>query len=305
MDIDANDLFLFARIMECGSFSRASERTGLPKSTISRRISALESRLGERLLLRTTRALTLTEFGRGLLDHAEQVARQVDSASAFAQHRQAEPSGRLRISMPSDFATIVLGDLLARFTANFPAIVLELDLSPRRVDLIGENFDLAIRIGDLPDDASLAAKRMVSLTIGLYASPGYTVIRGLPDSPQDLLQHDALCLPGPGGTAVAWVLTRGEASWEGLPRTRVTANSPELLCLLARKGAGITAISDGFAAPFVRQGELVRLLPEWSQAKVDVWAVFPAGRRLMPAKTRVFLDALESAFASDFPTSRG
>src|SRR6185369_1832103 len=149
MNLDANDLLLFARVADTGSFSRAAERTGLPKSTVSRRIAALEKRLGERLLQRSTRKLAITEFGHGVLDHARALAAEVDGAQALAQHRQAKPSGRLRVSMPGDFASVALPHMLADFVAAYPSIQLELDLSPRRVDLIGENFDLAVRMGEL------------------------------------------------------------------------------------------------------------------------------------------------------------
>lgn len=296
MDIKANDLLLFARIVDSGSFSRAALRVGLPKSTVSRRISSLEERLGERLLQRTTRKLVLTEFGSSLLDHARQIVEEVEAAGALVQHRQAEPGGRLRISMPSDFANLVLGEMLSEFMARYPNISLELDLSPRRVDVLGENFDLAIRMGDLPDDASLAARRIALITVGLYASPAYTARRGLPDNPDGLMQHDALCLLSRTGGATAWTLIRGKARWEQVPPARTIANSPELLVRLARTGSGIAAVSDQFAAPYVRSGELVRLLPEWSLPSVAGWAVFP-GRRLMPAKTRVFLDLLTATLA--------
>ena len=160
MDIEPNDLRLCARVADEGSFTRAAERLGLPKSTVSRRMAALEAHLGERLLLRTTRKLAVTDFGHSVLEHAHQVVAEVEATTQLAQNRQVEPSGRLRVSMPGDFATVVMGALLADFIAKYPAIALEVDLSPRRVDLIGENFDVAIRMGDLPDDASLAARRL-------------------------------------------------------------------------------------------------------------------------------------------------
>lgn len=298
MDLEPNDLLLFARVVDEGSFSRAAERVGLPKSTVSRRVAALEAQLGERLLLRTTRKLTITDFGHSVLEHAHQVAAEVEAAASLAQHRQAEPSGRLRISMPSDFANVVLGDLLAEFIAKYPAISLEVDLSPRRVDLIGENFDLAIRMGDLPDDASLAARRLAVLSAGLYASPAYLERRGMPPEPEALMEHDALRLLTRAGTPAPWVLRRGEQRWEGVPPGRATANSPELLFRLALSGAGIALVADHFVAPYVRNGELVLVLPEWSLEPATAWAVFP-GRRLMPARTRVLLDALQEAFSAD------
>ena len=150
--------------------------------------------MGERLLLRTTRKFAVTDFGQSVLDHARQVAVEVEAAASLAQHRQVEPSGRLRVSMPSDFASLVLGTLLAEFIEKYPAIALEVDLSPRRVDLIGENFDVALRMGELPDDASLAARRLAVFSHSLFASPAYLERRGVPTEPEALMEHDALRL---------------------------------------------------------------------------------------------------------------
>ena len=171
--IDPNDLLIFARVVDEGSFTAAADRLGLPKSTVSRRLSQLEERLGERLLLRTTRRLSITEFGSALLEHARQVDTEVEAVAALAESRQARPSGRLRVSMPNDFANLLLTDMLAAFSALHPAVTLELDLSPRRVDLLGENFDVAIRMGELPDDTLLAARRNRSLS-GVLCPPAPT-----------------------------------------------------------------------------------------------------------------------------------
>lgn len=295
MNLEPNDLLLFARVVDEGSFSRAAERSGQPKSTVSRRIAALEGQLGERLLLRTTRKLTVTDFGHSVLEHANQVMAEVEAAAALAQQRQAQPSGRLRLSMPGDLAN-ALAHVLAEFTARYAAITLELDLSPRRVDLIGENFDLALRMGDLPDDASLAARRLAVFSIGLYAAPGYLQRHRVPQEPEALMEHDTLRRLARNGEPMRWVLNRGEARWEGLPPGRATANSPELLMRMARDGAGITAAEHHFAEPYVRSGELEPVLEEWSLPPAAAWAVFP-GRRLMPARTRVFIDTLQAEFA--------
>ena len=296
MNLEPNDLLLFARVVDEGSFSRAAERAGQPKSTVSRRIAHLEAQLGERLLLRTTRKQTVTDFGRSVLEHAHQVLAEVDAAAALAQQRQVQPSGRLRVSMPADFANGVLGQALADFIARHPAISLELDLSPRRVDLIGENFDVALRMGDLPDDASLAARRVAVFATGLYASPAYLQSHGEPQEPEALMEHQALRLLALNGEPVPWTLTRGDTQWQGIPHGRATANSPELLMRLARHGAGITAVAHHFAEPYLRNGELEPVLAEWSLPSAPAWAVFP-GRRLMPARTRAFLDSLEAEFA--------
>jgi len=312
MTPDADDLLLFARVAESGSFSRAAERVQLPKSTVSRRIAALEKRLGERLLQRTTRKLVITEFGQGVLDHARAMSEEVDAALAFALSRQARPSGRLRVSMPGDFASTALEKPLADFIRDYPEVSLELDLSPRRVDLIGENFDLAIRMGALPDDAQLAARRLAMFTTGLYAAPSLLREHGEPLAPEALRTMPALMLLSRAGDPVPWQLSLREATTADAPRAptaktrraageiathtlvpsqHVRANSPDVLIRLARSGAGVVAVADFFAEPYLARGELQRILPDWCLPDADCWAVFP-GRRLMPAKTRAFVDML-------------
>ncbi len=294
--IDPNDLLIFARVAELGSFSRAADRLGLPKSTVSRHIAGLETQLGERLLQRTTRRQQLTEFGQQLLEHARQVALEVEAVALLREQRQAAPSGRLRVSMPSDFANLFLGDMLAAFVALHPAITLELDLSPRRVDLLAEGIDVAVRIGSLPDDAWLAARRLTVFSNGLYAAPDYLAERGEPAHPDELLRHQAVRLLGGQGEPLPWTLRHGDQVWEGLPPGRVNANSPELLLRLARAGGGIAAVPDLFAQPMLQRGLLRRVLPDWCLPPHPAWAVFP-GRKLMPARTRVFIDMLQAALA--------
>ena len=296
MDLQANDLLLFARVADEGSLSKAAQRLGLPKSTVSRRLSALETRLGERLLLRTTRKLTVTDFGTAVLEHARHVAEDVAAAASLAHNRQAQPSGRLRVTMPSDLGNMLLAPLLADFALQYPAISLEIDFSARFVDLIGENFDLAIRMGPLRDDTSLAARRIAVFSTSLFASPTYLARRGAPSEPEALMAHEALLVLSRGAEPMPWVLHRGSAQWQGLPPPRVIANSPEMLMRLALRGAGITLVHDHFALPYVERGELAPVLPEWHFAPVPAWAVFP-GRRLMPARTRVFIDALAAQFS--------
>jgi DNA-binding transcriptional LysR family regulator len=296
--LDANDLLLFARVMEAGSFSAAAERAGLPKSTVSRRIAALEAQLGERLLTRSTRRLLITEFGAGILEHARRLQEETEAASAFAQHRQSAVRGRLRVSMPADFGDWLLAPLFLQFAANYPEVKLELDLSPRRVDIIGEQFDLALRVAArLPDDATLVAKPLFDLTSGLYASPAYLQRFGTPQHPDELIAHTALQIIGSNGEAARWRLTRGKESWEDLPAGPLAANSVSLMRTLASHGLGIAGLSERFVADAVTQGLLVRVLPDWQLPSMTVWAVMP-GRRLIPTRTRVFLTALEKALSS-------
>jgi DNA-binding transcriptional LysR family regulator len=332
MSPDADDLLLFARVAESGSFSRAAERVQLPKSTVSRRIAALEKRLGERLLQRTTRKLVITDFGQGVLDHARALSEEVDAALAFALSRQARPSGRLRVSMPGDFASTALEQPLADFIRDFPDVALELDLSPRRVDLIGENFDLAIRMGALPDDTQLAARRLAVFTTGLYAAPSLLREHGEPLTPDALRTMPALMLLSRSGDAIAWEMSGLDSARHGkspaaaagsgsapetgataparprrgateppvhtiVPHQHVRANSPDVLIRLARSGAGVVAVADFFAEPYLARGELKRILPDWCLPDAECWAVFP-GRRLMPAKTRAFIDMLSKSMSA-------
>ena len=150
-------------------------------------------------------------------------------------------------------------------------------------------------MGDLRDDASLAARRLAVFTGSLYAAPAYLARRGTPSEPEALMEHDALRILGRTGDPMPWVLTRGDERWEGIPPGRATANSPELLMRMALAGAGITVVNDHFALAYLQRGELVQVLPDWRAPPVSAWAVFP-GRRLMPARTRVFLDALAAQF---------
>lgn len=297
MQLDPNDLLWFARVVAEGSFSRAADKLGIPKSTLSRRISALETILGERLLLRTTRKLVVTDFGQSVLAHAQQVTSEVEATLALTQQRQVQPSGRLRVSMPADLANDTMTSMIVRYLRQYPAVTLELDLSPRRVDLIGENFDLAVRIGNLPDDASLAARRLAVFSAALYASTSYLQSHGLPQEPEQLMEHHSLCLFGRNGEAALWHLINGEQSWQGHPPALTTANSPEVLKRLALEGMGIAMLPPQYALCEVHKGSLIRILPDWQSPDFTAWAVFP-GRRLMPSRTRLFIDALVEEFAS-------
>ncbi|WP_245546657.1 LysR family transcriptional regulator [Leeia oryzae] len=295
--IDPNDLLIFARVAELGSFSRAADKLHLPKSTVSRRLQVLEERLGEKLLLRTTRRQSLTELGLQLLEHARQVVAEVEAVAALSERRQSTPSGRLRVSMPSDFANLLLADALAAFIALYPGIQLDLDLSPRRVDLLGEGFDVVVRLGKLPDDSLLVARKLVDFSAGLYASPAYLAEHGDPLHPDDLARHQAVRMMQGNGEPATWTLIQGEQRWQGIPPGRASANSPELLIRLACAGAGIAAVPDYFADIEVRRGALRRILPAWCLPSHTAWAVFPE-RKLMPVKTRVFIDMLQASLST-------
>lgn len=293
--LEPNDLLLFARVVQEGSFSRAAQRLELPQSTVSRRIAGLEAQLGERLFLRSSRKLTVTQLGEALLDHARQVVDGVNAATELADNRQLKPSGRLRVTAPPNLP--LLAPFFSEFLAAYPSITLEIDLSIRVVDIIAEGYDVALRYGKLRDDATLAARLITELHAGVYAAPAYLNGHGTPQEPQELLAHQAVNAFSRSGEPLPWVLVRGETRWEGLPPGRATVNSPELMHRMAIDGVGITLAENRRVEQYVKAGQLVRVLPEWSLPRTPLWAVFP-GRKLMPARTRVFIDALAAKFGA-------
>jgi DNA-binding transcriptional LysR family regulator len=291
-NISADDMILFAAIADQESLIRAAEQLGMPKATVSRRLTNLEELLGQRLLLRTTRSLTLTEFGQEFLDHCRRVAEEVATSQDFVRSQDVQPHGRLRISMPEDYARHNLSRALATFIEAYPEIQLDLDLSSRLVDLIGERFDLAIRMGTLENDSTLVARKIDEQHLGLYASPIYLSLHPAPKHPYELMQHTAVRMNSDRGQPIPWKLSRGKSNWEGVPPGRLALNSIGVIQKLVLDGAGIGAFPDRFAQEDVGLKQLVRVLPEWCLPSIPAWAVMPM-RRYLPAKTRAFLDHLE------------
>ncbi len=290
--ISADDFILFAAIVEQESLVRAAVQLGMPKATVSRRLTNLEATLGQRLLLRTTRRLTLTDFGLEFLDHCRRVAEEAAAAQAFARSQEIVPRGRLRVSMPADYARLYCSRAIATFIETYPEVKLDLDLTSRRVDLIGERFDLAIRMGALENEANLVARRIHEQGFGLYASPIYLALHPAPNSPEDLEHHAAVRLLSARGFALPWKLMCGEELWEKVPPGRLTLNSPDVIQQLLLDGAGIGALPDRFALDDVRNKRLLRILPQWRLPAVPAWAVMPM-HRFLPSKTRVFIAHLE------------
>lgn len=290
----ANDLILFAHIVDAGSFTRASDLTGLPKSTLSRRLSDLENDFGERLMQRSTRRLVLTEFGERMLEHAHRLMDESEEATALALHRQTAPQGTLRVSFPPEFHELSLDQVVAEFVRRYPDVRLELDLSSRRVDIVAERFDVAVRAATrLPDDSALVARQIIVMYNGLYASPDYIKKHGRPGHPADLLQHHGLALVGSGGDQQPWILTHDGQRWEGLPFQVLAANSMGLQQALCAQGLGILGLSNRFAAALVDEGRIERILPDWDLPPTTVWCVTP-GRKLLPQRSMAFIDVLKA-----------
>jgi len=283
-----NDMALFVEVAKARSFRRAAEAAGVPNSTLSRRISALEQAIGLRLLNRTTRKIELTEAGQLYFERSMRIVEEARLAHEQLGAMVAQPTGVLRVSLPVDFAAIYLTPLLAEFARRYPGISFELDLTPRRVDLVAEPFDVAIRMGEL-SDSGLIARQLARVPRYLYASPGYLKQAGEPREPADLSQHQCLSMPRAG----AWTLQSRTKTIDVAAAGRFTLNSVGMICRLAVQDQGIALLSEAIAADDVARGQLRRVLPKWQASPISVYAI--TATRLLPAKTQRFIEFLQAS----------
>jgi DNA-binding transcriptional LysR family regulator len=284
-----NDMALFVEVVKAMSFRRAADAIGVPNSTLSRRVSALEKAIGLRLLHRTTRKLELTEAGQIYFERCKRIVDEAKLAHEQLGELLSQPSGVLRASLPVDFATTYLAPLIAEFARRYPGISFEFDLTPRRVDLVTEPFDVAIRMGESQDSA-LIARLLASLRTHLYASPGYLERAGEPAQPSDLASHE--CLGFRAAKSMVWRLSRadGAAAVDVEAGGRFQLNSVGMMRRLATLDMGIVVLADAMAADDVATGRLRQMLPNWLGPPVPVYAVTET--RLLPAKTQRFIEFL-------------
>jgi len=282
-----SEMALFVEVANAMSFSKAAAKLAMPQSTLSRRISALERALGVPLLHRTTRKIELTESGRFYLQRALPLVEEARLVHAELHGQYALPGGVLRLSLPVNFAYEFLAPLLPQFAAQFPDIELEMDVTPRRADLIGEPFDLVVRAGELPD-SGLVAHLLMRVPRGLYAAPGYLAAQGAPQTLAELATHR--CLPFQGVTP--WRLFAGETAAEVGVSGAYRANSLGLLQRLAVAGMGIALLPEIAVRGDVAAARLQNVLPDWQASAVPVYAL--TASRLLPAKSRCFIDFLKA-----------
>lgn len=286
-----NDMALFVEVVKAKSFRRAGEAIGMPIATVSRRISGLEKAIGLRLLHRTTRRIEMTEAGQLYYERCRRIVDEARLAHQQLGDLLEHPSGVLRISLPVDFATIFVAPHLGAFAQRYPDIRFELDLTPRRVDLVAEPYDLAIRMGDLPD-SSLVARKLADLPRYLYASPAYLAAAGEPRHPAELAQH--ACLPMLR-QPLRWRLQGDAGTVDTVVNGRFHVNSVGMMQRLAVQGMGIALVSPTIVAGDVAAGALRRILPAWRGSDVPVYAVTET--RLLPAKTQRFIEFLAALLA--------
>ncbi|KHN55164.1 LysR family transcriptional regulator [Dickeya fangzhongdai] len=282
-----NDMALFVDVVKAMSFRRASEATGVPTSTLSRRISTLEKQIGLRLLHRTTRRIELTESGQIYYERCRRIVEEAQLAHEQLGEILAQPSGVLRASLPVDFAITYMAPLMVEFAAQYPGITFEFDLTPRRVDLVAEPFDVAIRIGE-QKDSNLIARQLASLPAYLYASPRYLAASGEPSHPYALGRHECLGFPKSGLWNLNHPATAENA--EVAVSGRFVLNNVGMIRRLAVFGQGIVLLPEEVVAEDVAMGQLRRILPQWQGAPVSVYALTET--RLLPAKTQRFIEFL-------------
>lgn len=287
--LDLNALRTFLAVVEHRGFRGAAQHLGQPKSTVSRRVSDLEAALGQQLLRRTTRTVTLTDVGEAFARQVSPALGSLEDAVKVLQQTTDTPRGVLRVTAPQTFAEQFLGDFVARFSRQYPEVRITLDLNDRFVDLIAEGFDVALRAGALPD-SSLRARLLAISPTHCFASPAYLKRRGTPKSPADLAQHDVLAY-GTDEALAKWPFeVRGRKKLVPL-RPLVTVNSFLLLRKLAEEGLGITRLPAGILATETTRGPLVPVLEEFVVPPTPMHAVYPPGKHLSP-RVRAFLDAL-------------
>jgi DNA-binding transcriptional LysR family regulator len=288
MDADLNDVLAFTRVADSGSFTAAAVRLGWPKSSVSHRVARLERTLGARLLERSTRRLRLTDVGTRYHEHARRVLEELEQASATVARFRSAPQGWLRISASVVLGQALLPPLVAEFATRYPEVQLFVDLTNRRVDLLEEGFDLAIRSGVLPD-SSLVARTLGRASARLYAAPAYLRQHGKPQAPEDLGTH-VLIDNAPKAPTDRWALTHDDGREATVAaRFRLVGNDPALLREVAARGEGIVSLPDFVAAPALAERRLVPVLAPWATRRVEVHAVFPSHKSLSPA-LRAFVD---------------
>jgi DNA-binding transcriptional LysR family regulator len=281
-----NDMALFVEVVRANSFRKAAEALVMPNSTLSRRISQLEEAIGLRLLHRTTRKIELTEAGQLYYERSKRIVEEARIAHEELGEIVSRPTGVLRVSLPVDFATTYLAPLLPEFAELFPGITFDMDLTPRNVDLVGEPFDLAIRMGN-PESSGLITRVIARVSARLYASPGYLARHGEPKHPSELENHECLAM----STIAKWTLHSGYGTFEGSVSSRYRANSVAMIRKLASLDMGIAFLPERIVNDELASGTLVPILPDWIGVQAPVYVVTET--RLLPAKTQRFIEFIK------------
>ncbi|MGA8172292.1 MAG: LysR family transcriptional regulator [Methylocystis sp.] len=285
----------FVAVAERGHFALASERLGMSRTMASKLVMDLEAHLGQRLLNRTTRKVSLTEQGAAYLERCRDILTAIEEAEREITAQASEPVGQLRVTAPMSFGTSHVAPQIAVYTARHPRVSVDLVLNDRLVDIVEEGYDLAIRIGRLVD-SSLVAKRVGGTQLIVCASPAYLAAHGAPKTPADLAKHECLLYSYASAGAV-W--TFSGVSGEETVRVggRVACNNGDAICAMAIAGLGVVAQPDFIASRHLRSGALEQVLAAYTDRATGIYAIH-ASHRHVPVKLRCFIDQLATAFGN-------
>lgn len=289
---DLNDLYYFAMVVEHAGFAAAERALGIPKSRLSRRIAQLEIDMGVRLLQRSTRRFAVTEVGQNVYRHAQAMLSEAQSAREAVDRLSVEPRGLIKVSAPVALAQQQLAQLLPDFLIRYPQVRVQMQVSNRRVDLINEGFDVALRVrSQLNDDGSLVMRSFGQVCEFLVASPAYLDAHGRPATPQDLAGHLTLSM-SEDESRQRWELHGPDDVTTRVDiQPRLMAHDFPLLLESARRGLGIALLPETVCGEPIRRGQLEPVLLDWSLPQGICHAVFPSRRGLLPS-VRVFIDFL-------------
>lgn len=287
MDLDG--IAIFVKVVQAGSFSQAAKILGMPNSTVSAKVSALEKRLGVTLLQRTTRKLRATQAGEAYYLRCMRALEELQAAENDLEPGRAEPQGLLRLTAPTEVGHGLVPTLVHRYLKTHSQMKVELIITNQVLDLIGDGIDLAIRAGRLRD-SGLIAKRFVLGDFGLWASPDYIVRRSMPHHPKELARHDFLRFSQFSDRELR--LTNGKENFSAAVPSRTAADDFETLRALAVLGEGIVFLPGFLCAEESKQDKLTRVLPQWRGDKVSIALVYPA-QRFVPVKVRAFIAVAE------------
>jgi DNA-binding transcriptional LysR family regulator len=290
-------MHLYVKVVEAGGITPAARALSLPKSSVSRQLSALEARLGVRLLERTTRSLRTTEVGRAFYERCVSIVADVADAEQDVMQTQREPQGTLRVTAPVTLGVRTLGGMVGRYLLHHPKVRVELSLSDQRVDLLEEGFDLAIRVGSL-SDSTLVARRLAPAPMVLAAAPAYLAAHGTPVHPDELRHRE--CLQYAYARSASWRFVDAGREVVVPVSSSLVANNGDVLRDAAVAGLGFTLAPDFIMAPELASGALVAVLSSFLPDTGGVWAVYPQSRYLS-TKVRSFVDALVAEFAALHP----
>ncbi|HSX95139.1 MAG TPA: LysR substrate-binding domain-containing protein [Hydrogenophaga sp.] len=289
--MNLNDLTLFAQAVESGGFAPAARRFSVPKSTLSKRVAALEASLGVRLIERSSRSFRLTDTGHDFYQHARAALVEVESAQQVVQSRLAEPSGTVRLTAAVPVVQFQLAPHLPALARTWPRLQLQLHASDRFVDLVQEGYDIALRSHFAPlPDSGLVQRTLMVEPVMLVAAPAYLREHGVPRQPADLAAHHGLLT---GADATRWTLSREKADTVQTvePQPRLVADESVALLHAATAGLGIVCLPESICRHHLARGELVRVLARWTAGRVTTTALVPHRRSLLPS-VRAVLDFL-------------